>query len=500
MLSSSILNKIDQIWTCFSKGGITTPIIILEQITYLMFIRSLDEKDIESERLDRLTYTTTPKIFPLTPKGQSMRWSQFKHKDPREMYDIINLNIFPFLETMRLSEHNNVNTAFLNYMEDASFAFPKSKIQLLEKAITGLDTLFTESITDQETLGHLYEYMLGKLSTSAENGQFSTPKHIRDLMVALMSPTPEEQICDPACRTAGFLVSSAEYIRKHYESSMTATQWEHFRGSAFTGFDSDSTILRLSAMNLLLHSIENPQIKYCDSISNQNNISSKFNLILANPTFSGTIDEENIHDSLKEVTDTNRSEILFLALFLRMLKVGGRCACIVPPGVLSPTHKSALGIRKELVEKHHLQGIISLPSTVFLPYSIVSASILIFSKTGVGGTGKVWFYEMYSDGFSQDNKRKPIESNDIPDIIQRFQNLDGELNNPPTAQSFFVSKAEMVKKNYDFSIKAYKNYTYEKVKYQNSMVILERLQQLNQEMSHKEEALKELLLQSKEHS
>ncbi|MFI3255145.1 MAG: class I SAM-dependent DNA methyltransferase [Eubacteriales bacterium] len=493
MLSSDIRNKIDKIWTDIWGGGITNPITVVEQMTYLMFIRSLDEKELESESLDQLTGETSPKIFPQTPEGQEMRWCNFKHKEAREIYEVISTKVFPFIKTLGQNGDNQEQTAFSRYMKDAMFAFPEGKKQLLEKVVTELDKLYEEDITDQDMLGDLYEYMLGKLATAGQNGQFRTPKHIRDMMVQLMSPTPDDWICDPACGTAGFLVSSTEYIRREYEATMISEQWEHFGSTAFSGFDSDETMLRLSAMNLMLHSIGNPHIEYRDSVSKQNEISSKYSLILANPPFAGTVDKDSIHDNLKAVTDTNRTELLFLALFLRMLKVGGRCACIVPDGVLSGSNKAFVSIRKELVENHLLQGVISMPSGVFKPYAGVSTAILIFSKTGIGGTENVWFYEMKADGLSLDDKRKEIEDNDIPDIIARFHNLEGETENPRTAQSFFVPKEEIAENKYDLSLNRYKEFVYEKVEYEKPTVILEKLECISKEIALKEAELRGLL-------
>lgn len=337
MITGVIKNKIDKIWTDIWAGGMTNPLTIIEQLTYLMFIRSLDEKELAQEEFDQLAGITGERIFPQTEEGQSMRWSKFKDKDPRDIFEIMSQRVFPFIKTLSGEE----STAFSRYMEDAMFLIPTA--QVLQKVITGLDDLYEHDLTGLDMQGDLYEYMLGKLATAGQNGQFRTPKHIREMMVELLAPTPDDTICDPACGTAGFLVSTAEYIRKHYEMIMNSGQWEHFAGPAFHGFDTDRTMLRISAMNLMLHSITNPDIDYKDSVSKQNTISDKFSIILANPPFKGTVDAESIHDNLKAVTNTKKTELLFLALFLRMLKKGGRCACIVPDGVLfgsSKAHKS----------------------------------------------------------------------------------------------------------------------------------------------------------------
>ena len=325
--------------------------------------------------------------------------------------------------------------------------------------------------------------MLGKLATAGQNGQFRTPKHIRDMMVELVQPTPDDFICDPACGTAGFLVSSAQYLRAHYEDSMTPEQWQHFAGPMFTGFDTDRTMLRISAMNLMLHSITNPEIDYKDSVSKQNSICSKYTVCLANPPFKGTVDAESISDDLKAVTNTKKTELLFLALFLRMLKTGGRCACIVPDGVLFGSSKAHQSIRKELIENHQLRAVISMPSGVFKPYAGVSTAVLVFTKTGAGGTDRVWFYDMKADGLSLDDKRTEVKENDIPDIIARFHSLDAETDRKRTEQSFFVPKEEIAANGYDLSINKYKETEYVPVEYPSTTEILADLHELEMEIT-----------------
>ncbi|PAF45050.1 class I SAM-dependent DNA methyltransferase [Helicobacter sp. 11S02596-1] len=489
MITGEIRNKIDKIWTDMWAGGITNPLTVIEQLTYLMFIRSLDEKDLEAEQFEAISGEKMSKIFPQDAQGQAMRWSKFKNRDPREIYEIVGQKVFPFIKAIG-DDATKEQAAFSRYMKDAMFLFPEGKKQLLQKVVTALDELYEYDIKDKDMLGDLYEYMLGKLATAGQNGQFRTPKHIREMMVALVAPTPDDHICDPACGTAGFLVSSAEYIRKHYESDMTTEQWEHFAGNAFSGFDSDNTMLRISAMNLMLHSITNPDVDYKDSVSKQNDISSRYDVILANPPFTGTLDAESINDNLKAVCNTKKTELLFLALFIRMLKKGGRCACIVPDGVLFGTSKAHIAIRKELVENHHLRAVVSMPSGVFKPYAGVSTAVLVFTKTGAGGTENVWFYDMKADGFSLDDKRSEIAENDIPDILARFGDLEGEADRAKTEQSFFVSKNEIAENNYDLSINRYKEMVYEKVAYDAPSVILDKLVMLNADITAKTEELR----------
>ncbi|NLK65441.1 MAG: SAM-dependent DNA methyltransferase [Tissierellia bacterium] len=487
MITGEIKNKIDKIWTDIWAGGITNPLTVIEQLTYLIFIRALDEKELEKEQFEAISGEKLKKIFPHDEEGQSMRWSKFKTMDSRKIYDIVANKVFPFIKALN---GDNVS-AFSRYMQDAAFLIPTP--QVLQKIITGLDELYEQDIKDRDMQGDVYEYMLSKLSTAGQNGQFRTPKHIRDMMVRLVEPTPNDKICDPACGTAGFLVSSAEYIREKYESEMTNEQWNHFSGDMFTGFDIDRTMLRISAMNLMLHSITQPVINYVDSISKQNTISSKYDIILANPPFTGTIDTESINDNLKAVSNTKKTELLYVALFLRMLRKGGRCACIVPDGVLFGATNAHKALRKELVENHHLRAVISMPRGVFKPYAGVSTAVLVFTKTGAGGTDKVWFYDMKADGYSLDDKRSTIVDNDIPDILARFHNLDGEVERKPTEQSFFVEKSAIVANDYDLSINRYKEVVYEKVQYDPPMVIMDRLDKLSRDIVDKMEELRGLI-------
>lgn len=510
MITGIIKNKVDKIWTDIWAGGITNPLTVIEQLTYLMFIRSLDEKELETEEFENMTGEQLPKIFPQSAAGQSMRWSKFKDRDSREIFDIVSQRVFPAIKHMkyeRLPDFNEQGemievpeeaekteeggTAFARYMEDAMFLIPTP--QILQKIITGLDDLYEHDIAELDMQGDLYEYMLGKLATAGKNGQFRTPKQIREMMVELMQPTPDDTICDPACGTAGFLVSASEYIRKHYEDTMTQEQWEHFAGEAFTGFDTDRTMLRISAMNLMLHSITNPEINYKDSVSKQNQIHDNYTMCLANPPFKGTVDAESINDDLKAVTNTKKTELLFLALFLRMLKKGGRCACIVPDGVLFGSSKAHKSIRKELIENHQLRAVISMPSGVFKPYAGVSTAVLVFTKTGAGGTDKVWFYDMKADGFSLDDKRSEIAENDIPDIIARFHHLEQEEGRERTEQSFFVPKEEIVENDYDLSINKYKKIEYIPVEYPPTSEILDELEKLNREIAVGLEELRGML-------
>lgn len=486
MITGTIKNKIDKIWKDIWASGLTQPITVIEQITYLMFIRSLDQKDIDAEALENLTGQKQNKIFPETPEGQRMRWSKFKDRDAVEIFDIIKNEVFPFIKEMTGDDE----TAFSKYMKDASLGFTNPGI--LSKTINSLDELYKDDIKSLDMQGDLYEYMLSKLSVAGQNGQFRTPKQIRDMMVQLRKPSPDDMICDPACGTAGFLISAAEYIREHYPN-MTDKQWELFDTDTFSGFETDPTMLRISAMNLMLHSITRPEVKWQDSISKNNEIKDRYDLILANPPFTGTVDEENINPALTRMAATKKTELLFVNEFVRMLKVGGRCACIVPDGVVFGTSKAHKATRKELVENQLLEAVISLPSGIFRPYSDVSTSILIFTKTNAGGTENVWFYDMQADGFSLDDKREEVEENDIPDIIIRFSNLEAEKERSRKEKSFMVSKEDIAKNGYSLRMKEYKEIEYQKIEYPSSEELLNDVDALKDELVASLQELRGLL-------
>ena len=475
-----------------------------------MFIRSLDEKELENEEFANMMGESGDYIFPQTESGQSMRWSKFKDKDPRDIFDIVSQRVFPAIKKMKHGKlpdfnmagdlvevneadqySNSENTAFSRYMEDAMFLIPTP--QVLQKIVTGLEDLYTHDIADGDMQGDLYEYMLGKLNSAGRLGAFRTPKHIRDMMVKLMMPTPDMKICDPACGTAGFLISSAEYIRSEYGNKMTAEQWEKYGSETFTGFDTDETMCRLSCMNLMLHSVINPQLNKQDSVSKDYQVKDAYDLILANPPFKGTINKENINESLLAITNTTKTELLFVALFIRLLRVGGRCACIVPDGVLFGSSKAHKNLRKELIENQYLEAVISMPSGVFKPYAGVSTAILIFTKTNGTGTDKVWFYDMKADGYSLDDKRQPVQENDIPDIIERFHKKENEEDRERTEQSFMVDKQEIIDNGYDLSINKYKKIEYVPVEYPPTEEILAEIEKLNEEITKETAELRALL-------
>lgn len=478
-------NIIDRIWTNFWEGGVTNPLTVIEQITYLLFIKGLDDIEIAHEKSDNMLGIKTKRIF--DEKHQECRWSIFKNYPAEKMYKIVGEEVFPFIKSLS----NNKNSGYAKYMEDAIFIIPTPI--MLQRIVTAIDKL---KMKDRDTKGDVYEYLLSKLSTAGTNGQFRTPRHIIRMMVELMKPTPEDIIVDPAAGSAGFLVEAGEYLRNNRNDLfLTENLKEHFNNTMFYGFDMDRTMLRIGAMNLMQHGIENPNISYKDSLSEDNEDNSKYTLVLANPPFKGSIDSERTSKNLLDITKTKKTELLFLALFLRILRMGGRAASIVPDGVLFGSSNAHKAIRKEIIEKHKLEAIISMPSGVFKPYAGVSTAIMIFIKTGDGGTDKVWFYDMTADGFSLDDQRQPIKENDIPDLIKRFNNRNSkeEQERKRTEKSFFVPKEEIVENDYDLSINKYKEIIVEKKEYEDPKVILKRVIDMENELQQKLEELEEML-------
>ncbi|OUM88570.1 type I restriction-modification system subunit M [Parageobacillus thermoglucosidasius] len=483
MITGELKNKVDKIWETFWTGGITNPLTVIEQFTYLLFIKSLDEAETQREQEAELLGIGFDRIFP--EDKQHLRWSKFKNLEASQMYEIVSEEVFPFIKSL----HGNKNSAYAKYMSDAIFMIPTP--QMLAKIVDGIDKIPTK---DRDIQGDLYEYLLSKIATSGTNGQFRTPRHIIKMMIELVKPTPEDIIVDPAAGSAGFLVAAGEYLRKHRSDLfLVQSLKEHFNNHMFYGFDMDRTMLRIGAMNMMLHGIENPNIEYRDSLSEQNKDKDKYTLVLANPPFKGSLDYEAVSSDLLKITKTKKTELLFLALFLRILKTGGRCACIVPDGVLFGSSKAHKDIRKEIVENHKLEAIISMPSGVFKPYAGVSTAVMIFTKTGVGGTDQVWFYDMKADGYSLDDKRTPIEENDIPDIIARFHNREAEKQRKRTEQSFFVPVEEIRENDYDLSINKYKEVEYEEVEYEAPGVILEKVETLEKEIMQGLQELKQMI-------
>lgn len=484
MITGELKNKIDQLWEMLWTEGNANPLTNIEQLTYLLFMKDLDRVELGRENDAEFLGIPYEGIFP--KDKPEYRWSTFKNLgDAQEVYRLMSQEIFPFIKNLK---GDTDDTAFSRYMRDAIFQI--NKPATLQKAIAALDEL----PTDIKDIGDIYEYLLSKLSQAGANGQFRTPRHIIDMMVELMQPTIKDIISDPAMGSAGFLVSASRYLDRRKEEWQTnIDSVKHFHNTMFHGNDTDTTMLRLGAMNMMLHGVENPQISYLDSLSQDNEEADKYTLVLANPPFKGSLDYDSTSGDLLATIKTKKTELLFLALFLRTLKPGGRAAVIVPDGVLFGSSKAHKRIRQEIVEHHKLDAVISMPSGVFKPYAGVSTAILIFTKTGNGGTDKVWFYDMKADGLSLDDKRQPINENDIPDIIQRFHQLEKEADRNRTDQSFFVPVDEIKENDFDLSINKYKEIKYEKVEYEPTEVILKKINDLEKEIQAGLAELEELL-------
>jgi type I restriction enzyme M protein len=515
MLTGELRSKIDGVWNAFWAGGIANPLEVIEQITYLLFMRGLDEAQTREEnKATRLGRPMERRIFPEGRDGigtgggvsyEDMRWSRLKNRDPGSMFAIVAEHVFPFLRAT-----GEDGTAHATHMKGARFTIPTPA--LLAKVV---DLLADIPMEDRDTKGDLYEYMLSKIASAGQNGQFRTPRHIIALMVEMTAPTPKDIICDPACGTCGFLVAAGEYLRdNHPKLFHDIASREHFHEEMFHGFDFDGTMLRIGSMNMTLHGVEKPDIRYKDSLAQEHaGDTDRYSLVLANPPFAGSLDYETTAKDLIAVVKTKKTELLFMALFLKLLKPGGRAAVIVPDGVLFGSSKAHKEIRRMLVEDHRLDGIVKLPSGVFRPYAGVSTAIVLFTKTNSGGTDHVWFHDCQADGFSLDDKRTPLlppekigprpgtrddsgrftaitltdeegAKNNLPDIARRWQErATTERQRPRTAQSFCVPKAEIVATGYDLSINRYKEVVHEAVEHRPPKEIIAELKGLEKEIA-----------------
>ncbi len=511
MLTGELRAKVDRIWDAFWSGGIANPLEVMEQITYLLFIRRLDELQTAKEnKANRFGGEVESPIFPagvddFARPYVELRWSRFKDLEPGEMFAIVSERVFQFLR-----ELGGEGSTYSHHMRDARFTIPTPG--LLTKVVDLLDDL---PLKGRDTKGDIYEYMLSKIASAGQNGQFRTPRHIIQLMVAITAPTPKDEICDPACGTAGFLISASEYVRdNHPEASHDEIARKHFHNSMFHGFDFDSTMLRIGSMNMLLHDVEAPDIRYRDSLSQDaSDDADRYTLVLANPPFAGSLDYETTSQDLLRVVRTKKTELLFVALFLRLLRPGGRAAVIVPDGVLFGSSKAHKELRRILVEDQKLDAVVKLPSGVFRPYAGVSTAILLFTRTDSGGTDSVWFYEIAADGWSLDDKRTPLldeeklgptpavvlteeerAKNNLPEALARWAQRDGsERERHRTEQSFCVPKADIVTAGYDLSLNRYKEMVYEKTEHRDPREIIAELETIELEIRAGLDELKGLL-------
>ncbi len=511
MITGELKSQVDKIWEAFWTGGTSNPLTVIEQFTFLLFLRRLDERQLlEEKKANMLGGAQKNKVQkPIYDKAHAkFRWNKFKSQDPETMFalftmpqvDADNLTVFEHMKQLGPSNDNdNGNEAgiFAQYMKGATFMIQTPK--LLDQVVQMIDKI---QMDDRDTKGDLYEYLLSKIATAGTNGQFRTPRHIIKMMVEIMQPTQEDTLCDPACGTTGFLVAAGEYVHEHHPEWFHEKKFtEHFNSNMFTGMEFDPTMLRIGAMNLQLHGIDKPQLIGRDALSEANAESrDEFSLILANPPFKGSLDYDSVESSILKTVKTKKTELLFLALILRMLKIGGRCAVIVPDGVLFGSSKAHKQIREVIIEKHKLEAVISMPSGVFKPYAGVSTAIIIFTKTNNGGTDSpesngVWFYDMQADGYSLDDKRSEIKDNDLPDIIERFakRNNKQEKDRSRTDQSFLVPFDEIKENDWDLSINRYKEIVYEEVEYAAPAEIIAEIEKLDVERQDALTLLKELL-------
>ena len=513
MITGTLKAKVDRVWDAFWSGGISNPLEVIEQITYLLFVRRLDELQTLADR--RARRAPQPGVAPIFSEGQQLfRWSKFREQSPEVMFQLVSEGVFPFLRSL-----GGDGSTYSHHMRDARFTIPTP--QLLSRVVDMLDDI---PMGNRDTNGDLYEYMLGKIATAGQNGQVRTPRHIIPLMVELTAPKPGDEICDPACGTAGFLVAASEYLRTSHPEVLTdARQREHFHHSMFHGYDFDSTMLRIGSMNMMLHGVEGPDIAYRDSLSEAGDTDAeKYTLVLANPPFAGSLDYETTSKELQKVVKTRKTELLFLAQFIRMLKPGGRAAVIVPDGVLFGSSKAHKDLRRALVETQKLDAVIKLPSGVFRPYAGVSTAILLFTKTDSGGTDHVWFYDVRADGFSLDDRRNPIEANDLPDVIARWQSrttpepttilepVEGsrtrtipepgegssgwpELRRSRADQSFCVPRADIAAQGYDLSLNRYKEIVHDEAEHRSPAEIIAELEAIENEITASLAGLKVML-------
>jgi type I restriction enzyme M protein len=490
MITGKLKSQVDKIWESFWTGGISNPLSIIEQFTYLLFIRRLDERQLLVEnKANTLGISIQNVIF--TPQQKELRWSSFKNKDPESMFEMFTK---PIVDGMTVFDHmkqvGDAAGVFAEFMSKSTFIIATPR--LLDQVVQLIDKI---DMKDRDTKGDLYEYMLSKIASAGTNGQFRTPRHIIKMMVDMTQPKKDDVICDPSSGTSGFLVAAGEYFRdNHKELFLDKSFRYHFNNEMFNGVEIDDTMIRIGAMNLQLHGIENPNLIKNDALSESaGDTRNQYSLILANPPFKGSLDYDAVENSILKMVKSKKTELLFLGLMLRIMKTGGRAAVIVPDGVLFGSSKAHKQIRQELIEKHKLDAVISMPSGVFKPYAGVSTAVLFFTKTGTGGTDKVWFYDMTADGYSLNDHRNPIKENDIPDVLNRYHNLADESSRARTEKSFLVPFDEIKENDWDLSLNRYKEIVYEEIEYAAPTEIIKDIETLDKERNQALAALKEML-------
>ena len=490
MIVGNLKSQVDQIWDSFASGGISNPLNVIEQFTYLIFIRRLDERQLLEEKKSSLVgIPSTKTIF--TEDQKILRWNSFKNNDPETMFDLFTkpsaggLSVFDHMK--QVGEAGGV---FSRFLKNATFIIATPR--LLDQVVQLIDEI---DMKDRDTKGDLFEYMLSKIATAGRAGQFRTPRHIIKMIIEMCQPKKDDIICDPAAGTAGFLIYASEYFRDNHEEAFLEKPFrEHFNSDMFNGIEFDDTMIRISAMNMQLHGIEFPHLLKEDALSEKSgDIISKYSLILANPPFKGSLDYDAVDDSVLRLVKSKKTELLYLGLIIRMLKTGGRAGVIVPDGVLFGSSNAHKKIRREIIQNHKLDAVLSMPSGIFKPYAGVSTAVLFFTKTGTGGTDKVWFYDMEADGYSLDDKRNEIKENDIPDLLNRYHNLADESNRARTDKSFLVPFDEIKDNDWDLSINRYQEIIYEEIEYAAPSEIIKDIESLDQERNQALSALKDML-------
>lgn len=518
--NSALKSLIDRLWNNFWSGGISNPLTAIEQITYLFFIKQMDDLEAKREIDAELTGDSYTSKFVGTYKvqgsneeinKQDLRWRNFKNMEQTEMLLHVQTKVFPFLKSFE------GGSKFTHAMANAVFIMPKAS--LLLEAIKIIEDIFIEIEKDsvegghafQDIQGDVYEMLLGAIATAGKNGQFRTPRHIIKLMNDLVQPKLGQRIADPACGTAGFLLGAYQYIltdlvkkenpkalQPDEDGFMRATvsatlneSLKHTVEESLYGYDIDTTMVRLGLMNLMMHGIDQPNIDYKDTLSKSYNEDAQFDIILANPPFTGNIDKGDINDSLKLAT--TKTELLFIERIYTMLKIGGTAAVVVPQGVLFGGGKAFIEARKIMVERSELKAVITMPSGVFKPYAGVSTAILLFTKGGESKT--VWFYDMKNDGYSFDDKRNKTDKSDLQDIIKQYHRRNSL---PSTTQEreglyFSISKQEIVGNSYDLSFNKYREEIYKELEYEEPKLIFERLEAIEANIMKGIDQLKELI-------
>ena len=473
MLDAELKSKINLLWNKFWSGGISNPLNAIEQMSYLIFMKRLEDEDNSREQNAKLLGEEFTSIFP----KNELKWSVWTQMPGDQMIEFVRDEVFPFLRKLNGGE----KSIYSKYMKNASFSIPTAS--LLSEAVKIINDMHIKE-QNRDTKGDIYEYLLSQLQTAGKNGQFRTPRHIIKMMVELLNPKYGDKICDPACGTAGFLVSAFEHILKNNTSAnlvkeenyagdkLNENQWRILRDETLYGYDFDDVMLKISLMNLMMHGINNPNVEQKNTLSKRFDESNCYEVVLANPPFKGSIDESDIGENFR--TKTKKTELLFLELIYNLLNNGGKSAVIVPDGVLFGNSKAHKKIRELLLERCRLDAVISMPSGIFKPYAGVSTAILFFTKGE--STKEIWFYDMQADGFSLDDKRTPQpEKNDIPDILKKFKNRHKEKPTDRKGKAFFVPFEEIKNNNFDLSISKYKEIEYEEVVYKKPEVIKKQI-------------------------